>query len=181
MSDRAVPASSTAHAMPEDNTPEKKPSLLRKLRKRLTDGGIRTTLRWAPQLPPGLLKLGERLIAAAGPYTPVLARTVEENMRAAGVWRPGAVERYFRAVGRQYNNALRIYQLGRATGGQPHRTTDSPAALARRHMLVDDSVRHLQQAVDQGRGVILFHTSPLSVYACCRGSLQFPRRARAPH
>lgn len=89
----------------------------------------------------------ERTLAKWGPRTPVLARQVHLNMRAAGVGGPDAVQDHFRQMARHLSNALRIFRSGFAP--------EVVAEMARRDIQVDESLEHVRAAISAGRGAVI--------------------------
>ncbi len=120
---------------------------LRRFRRRLSAGVTQLAWRLAPHLPLGSISLMEGAVRVLGRRTPLLARTVAENMRAAGVYDPAAFRDYFREVARHLCNGLRIRRLARRYG--------AVGALAHREVGIDRSISIVRDSLQSGRGVLL--------------------------
>jgi lauroyl/myristoyl acyltransferase len=120
---------------------------LRTARRWVTETSLIAARSAAPLIPSMFLRVGEGLIAAAGPHAPRLAAIVRGNMTAAGVYDREVFRGYFRHVGRHLSNAMRML-------GAPSRP-EEVAAMAREQIDVDESIRHLRDAVGAGRGAVV--------------------------
>jgi hypothetical protein len=78
---------------------------LRKVRKSVTSWISDTAVRLAPRLSPAWLRRLENTVATWGPHTPILARHIAANMRAAGIPTP-PLAAHFRWVGAHLAGAL---------------------------------------------------------------------------
>jgi len=118
---------------------------LRELRRRVTQFAIRNTIKATANLPIDLQRsiIGTSIVLSG--KIPLLRWRVRETMRLAlgdGVPR-GAEDRYFIRLAWFYANALSAFHHGLMATAVPHQ------------IAFDDSVRHLDDAMAEGRGVIL--------------------------
>jgi lauroyl/myristoyl acyltransferase len=121
---------------------------LRQLRRGATQLAIRTALAATAVLPMGLDRAAVRGVVALAGGLPMLRRKVRRNMRLAlGDDVPAEAEgRYFRHLAWLYSNSLTAFRSGVAATPLPN------------EVKFDESVRLLDEAVAEGRGVVL--TSP---------------------
>lgn len=103
--------------------------------------------------------LGERVadgarsvIAGLGPYLPVLARQVADNMRSAGVYSDVALRDYFAGLGEHFAGALQVLRCAAR-----ERQSPSPTFMRMVHERIglDASADLLRECVGQGRGAIV--------------------------
>jgi lauroyl/myristoyl acyltransferase len=122
--------------------------ILRQLRRGATQSAIRLALRATAVLPLGLDRSAVRALVAFAGSVPMLRRKVRRNMRLAlGDDIPLEAEgRYFRHLGWLLSNSLTTFHYGVAATPVP------------KEVEFDKSVRLLDDAVAEGRGVVL--TSP---------------------
>lgn len=120
---------------------------LRNTRRWITANTVHTACRLAPGLPFPVANALQGILERGGPLMPVLARIVERNMRAAGVYDRAVFRGYFREVARHLANGLRIFKL--------HARPEAVVGLARREVDVDATIAIAHEAMQQGRGAIL--------------------------
>jgi lauroyl/myristoyl acyltransferase len=134
---------------------------LRRIRRAATQRGIQLAIGATAALPVGAQRSVARSLVGVAGHTPMLLRRVRENMRLAlGDDVPAGAERlYFRHVGWFLSNALAIFHNGLMR-------TPVPDEVA-----FDDTMRVLDQAVAEGRGVVLTaaHWSGHELAAACIG------------
>ncbi len=125
-------------------------NVLRKLRKDATIAMLRAGV-WASQRssPAGVELMRRAVLAAAQGCLPLRVR-LERNMKIAGLYRPGLVDRHFERALDQFGFLMHILRAGFEDSG-----------VAKRFRF-DGSFRHLQEAYNQGRGVLL-----ASPHLCC--------------
>ena len=107
----------------------------------------------APALTVRQVERVETLLARAGPYYPVIARNVADNMRALGVYSSRAHRDYFAQLGAHFAGALHVFRCaGRIRDGGK---SDELARLTTRRIELDQSVACLGQAARRRRGAIV--------------------------
>jgi lauroyl/myristoyl acyltransferase len=128
-------------------------STLRSFRRWLTARAQVAGLAAAPLLPASAIDVTEWTIRTLTPRLPVLGSLVGQNMRAAGVYREGAVRAYFAQVALHLANGLRVFRWARHP--------DKVAALARAQIDLDPTIESIRSAHAAGRGAIVApaHTS----------------------
>lgn len=119
----------------------------RQIRRRITAGVMHAGWKVAPLTPGPLVDWMQRFLARGGPLMPILARTVEVNMRAAGVYDRRAFRDYFRHIALHLSNGIRVFKLA----GRP----GAVARLAEREIALDTTVETLREATRSGRGAVL--------------------------
>lgn len=93
-----------------------------------------------------------RVIARLGPYLPILARQVAENMRLAGVCSERSVHDYFGWLGEHFAGALHVLRCAACEPESP-----SPAFLRLVHdrISIDSSLQSLRESIRPDRGAII--------------------------
>ena len=121
------------------------PDYLQQLRRGATQLAVRQVVTVTAALPIGAQRSAMRSLVALASGMPTLRRRVRENMRLAlGHDVPARAERlYFQHVGWFWSNALATFN---------HGFTNTPAP---QEVKFDESVRLLDEAVAEGRGVVL--------------------------
>ena len=117
------------------------------MRRWLTAGATRATWKLAPIAPRAAIDVLEQILGRIGPRLPVLARMVETNMRAAGVYDRAAFDEYFRQAALHLANAARIFR-NRSRGA-------AVGAIAQREIVPDATIEYAHHAAKQGRGAII--------------------------
>ncbi len=95
----------------------------------------------------------EYLLARGGPYCPVMARIVAENMRVLGLYSPEAHREHFAQLAAHFAaalHALRCAERSEKTG-----LRDELAQIIAERVELDESVTRLHDASAGGRGVII--------------------------
>lgn len=118
------------------------------MRRWLTAGATRATWKLAPIVPATAIDVLEHVLGRIGPRLPVLARMVETNMRAAGVYDRAAFDEYFRQVALHLANAARIFRNRRGGGA-------AISEIAQREIVPDATIEYAHHAAKQGRGAII--------------------------
>lgn len=101
----------------------------------------------APSMPDTGIRLFHAWLRKFGPTMPRLATLVRRNMRAVGLYSPTAHRAYFDQAGLHLANILRIFK--------DVRRPEQIAALARDQIGVDESIRHLRDALSAGSGAVV--------------------------
>ena len=133
----------------------------RRIRRAATQQGIRLAIGATAVLPVGAQRAVARSLVGLAGHTPMLRRRVRETMRLAlGDNVPADAERaYFQHVGWSLSNALATFHNGLMHTPVPDEVT------------FDDTMQALDQAVAEGRGVVLTaaHWSGHELAAACLG------------
>ncbi len=124
----------------------------RALRHSVVDGLTAAAIQGAPHAPALLAGWVERVVRAAGPWCPRVARNVARNMRALGVYSPATHREYFRQLAGHLAGALLALSCA---GSRAAAAREELARVVRRQVELDDSVVHLERALTSGRGAIL--------------------------
>lgn len=124
---------------------QKLPKSLQELRRAIIQQAIRRTIRLTASLPVGVQRSGIRGFVAAAGTIPALRRRVRDNLRLAlGDNVPGVAARdFFRRIGWLYASQLAVFH---------HGLHDTPVV---NEIKLDRSVEVLDEAVAEGRGVVL--------------------------
>ena len=122
-------------------------SPLRTLRRRLTAGLTHAACDAAPWMPKGAISAAQWLIGRCGRITPVLAVTVRQNMKAAGVYSPGVFREYFKNTALHLTNGVRIFHFR----GRPEAIRE----IAGREVDLDPTVDVARTLANEGRGGII--------------------------
>jgi lauroyl/myristoyl acyltransferase len=136
-----------------DPAPDRAPELLHAARRWLTSRLTDAALLAAPRLSARAAEGIGELLGRCGPHVPVLARLVEDNMRALGVYSPTVHREYFNRLGAHFAGALHALRCAGRTA-----CDGAAAELARigcERVELDESVADLHRAAAGGRGVIL--------------------------
>ena len=116
---------------------------------RATDAAVAA----APRLTVRTVDRIEALLARCGPYCPVVARSVADNMRALDVYSVTAHRGYFAQLGAHLAGALHTLRYADATRGNG--MCDALAGIVAERVELDESVGRLREAAARGKGVII--------------------------
>lgn len=127
--------------------------LLRKSRQWLTSRLTAAAMSAAPALPARVIDGLESVIARVGPWSPVLAGMVADNMRAVGLYSREVHRDYFSNAAAHLAGVMQVFRYhGRDERGKMH---PELAWLVEQRVLLDDSFERLREAVAMGKGVVL--------------------------
>ena len=107
----------------------------------------------APHLTARAVDQIRALVGHCGPYCPVMARHVAENMRALGVYSTEAHRGYFAQLGVHFAGALHVFRCAGRNRGKG--VSDELARIVTERVELDESVVHLQEAAARGQGTII--------------------------
>lgn len=163
-------------AEPQKPTRPKR-GLARVLRQRAVAATTHTGLALARWLPARGVDAIEAAIAAAGPYLPVLARIVADNMRIAGVYSRDAVRAYFVGLATHFAGAMHVWRV-RDPGASGAPVPPSMREFLIRRVALDPSLDPLIELSRRGQGAVLVgpHLSGYLIYLA-RLNLDLPLTA----
>jgi len=117
--------------------------MLRAIRKEIAVGILRAGMRAAKRGSAGSVESLRRFLLMLGKACLPLRLRLARNMKLAGVYRKGLVDRHFERAADQFAFLMHIFRAGFPDAGVAER------------FAFDASFRHLQQAYDAGRGVLV--------------------------